>query len=310
MTSHALDLEGACRVIKSMEVRGAEAIGLLAADALAVHLEQTSGSLEDVRVAAGIGARRLLETRPTAVTIRHGVRSVMAAVGAAPNAEAARAAAAAAAHQYREDVVQAQRDVVEHGAALLGTARTVLTHCHSSTVGHILVEAARRGAELRVFATETRPFQQGFITANALAEADIPVTLVVDSAAHRVLRDEGIDRVLVGADTIASDGSVYNKIGTAGVAALARLHKVPFYCASSRFKFTDQDPAAIPIEQRPAREIDPLQRLRAGVRVDNPVFDRTPAEYVSRIITEYGLLRPAEAARRCLGHLPAIEAPA
>lgn len=310
MTSHALDLEGACRVIESMEVRGAEAIGLLAADALAVHLADTEGNLQEVREAAGIGAQRLLETRPTAVTIRHGVRAVMAAVAAAPNGDAARSAAAAAAHQYREDVVAAQREVVAHGTALMGTARAILTHCHSSTVGHIIVEAARRGADLHVFATETRPFQQGFITANALAEAGIRVTLIVDSAVHQVLRDQKIDRVLVGADTIASDGSVYNKIGTSGVAALARMHKVPFYCASSRFKFTDLGPDKIPIEQRSAKEIDPLRRLDSRIRVDNPVFDRTPAEYVSRIITEHGILRPADAVRQALSSLPAVEVPA
>ncbi len=310
MVSHALDIEGACRVIRSMEVRGAESIGLLAADALALHMQGTSGNLDETRVEAALAARRLLETRPTAVTIRHAVRTVMDAVGAAPNARAAREAAQAAAHQYREDVVQAQRDVVAHGAMLMGTAKAVLTHCHSSTVGHILVEAARRGADLHVYATETRPFQQGFITANALAEAGVPVTLVVDSAVHDVLRDNAVDRVLVGADTITADGSLFNKVGTASVAALARMHKVPFYCASTRFKFTDQRPDEITIEQRSAKEIDPLGRLHPDVRVDNPVFDRTPPADISRMITEYGILKPGEAVRRCTAHLPGLEVPA
>ena len=209
------------------------------------------------------------------------------------------------------------RAIGRHGAGLVGPGHGVLTHCNAgglATVDYgtalaVVFAAHERGTPFRVFADETRPLLQGArLTAWELARRGIPVTLICDSMAAQVMREGKIQLVVVGADRIAANGDVANKIGTYSVSLLARAHGIPFYVAapSSTFDLTLPDGSAIPIEQRDPREITHgFGRPTApeGIDVYNPAFDVTPANLIDGIITEKGIIQPVEAAtiRRFLG---------
>ena len=182
----------------------------------------------------------------------------------------------------------------------------ILTHCNAGglatadygTALAVVFAAHEDGIPLHVFADETRPLLQGArLTAWELTRRGIPVTLICDSMAAQVMRERKVHLVVVGADRIASNGDVANKIGTYGVAVLARAHDIPFYVAapSSTFDLSIPDGSAIPIEQRDPREITHgfgRQTAPDGVGVYNPAFDVTPAELIAGIITEKGIIRP------------------
>jgi methylthioribose-1-phosphate isomerase len=214
-----------------------------------------------------------------------------------------------------ELVAEAQRMLVEdiaanqamgrHGAVLLPGSGGVLTHCNAgalATAGYgtalgVIRAAVESGKKLRVFADETRPFLQGSrLTAWELMKDDIPTTLIADNMAGAMMRQGKIDAVIVGADRIAANGDVANKIGTYTVAVLAKEHGIPFYVAAptSTVDLNTPDGSKIPIEQRASSEITHLagkQIAPDAVRVENPAFDVTPSRYVTAIITERGVAR-------------------
>lgn len=286
-----------------MRIRGAAAIGCSAAQALADHVVTAAGGLEALRQAVVAGAERLRATRPTAVSLRHALAPVVAAVFAAPDPEVARRDAREAAGVFAGRVRAAQEEIARLGADLLPAGARVLTHCHSTAVVDILAAAYHAGRCIEVWTDETRPFWQGRITSRALAEAGIPVTLMVDSAAHSALTRLDIDHVLVGADTVAGDGSLFNKVGTAAVALSAQECGVPFHAAAATYKFTSEPAGSIRIEERDPDEVAAPGERAAGVRVWNPVFDRTPPDRVTAYITEKGVLPPMEAVRAALADL-------
>jgi ribose 1,5-bisphosphate isomerase len=286
-----------------MRVRGAAAIGVAAANALADHLaaaEGRSGGRKDLLAEARRAARRLDAARPTAVPLHNALGWVLRAVAAEGSAAAARDAADRVARQAAASRVA----VARRGARRIPKGAVVLTHCHSTTAVAVLAEGHRTGRVREVFATETRPFRQGLLTAAGLASAGVPCTLVVDSAVEHLLATRGIDAVVVGADTVAADGSLYNKVGTAGTAALAAGHRVPFLSAAGVAKFTRRRPAQVPVEERAAAEVFSPRDIPLGVRVLNPVFDRTPARRVTAYLTEAGPLSPARAVARARPLLP------
>jgi len=289
-----------------MRTRGATRIGRSAAAALAEHIAGLRGSLDEVQRGARVAAADLVSARPTAVTLRHGVTAVLRAVLEADDADDARRRAGEAATAFAARVDEARRRVAENGAALVEPGSTVLTHCHSSAVVDILARAQVQGRGPRVFATETRPFQQGLITVRALSDHGVAATLIADSAANRVLHEMDVAQVLVGADAVASDGSLFNKIGTSAVALAARDAKVPFRSAAASFKFTRDPPSAVRVEERDAAELVRPGDLPDGVEVLNPVFDRTPPEHVLAYIMEDGVLEPAMAVERALRSLPEV----
>ena len=198
------------------------------------------------------------------------------------------------------------RAIGRHGAGLVRPGQGILTHCNAGglatadygTALAVVFAAHEDGVPLHVFADETRPLLQGArLTAWELTRRGIPVTLICDSMAAQVMRERKVHLVVVGADRIASNGDVANKIGTYGVAVLARAHGIPFYVAapSSTFDLSIPDGSAIPIEQRDPREITHgfgRQTAPDGVGVYNPAFDVTPAELIAGIITEKGIIRP------------------
>ncbi len=303
------DVPTVWEAIRSLQVRGAPAIGVAAAYG-AVIGARSGGPVRDALARA---AAALRTSRPTAVNLFWALdRMEAAASSAGPEIdekdlldrllEEARRIEA-------EDRAMC-RAIGRHGAGLVGPGHGVLTHCNAgglATVDYgtalaVVFAAHERGTPFRVFADETRPLLQGArLTAWELARRGIPVTLICDSMAAQVMREGKIQLVVVGADRIAANGDVANKIGTYSVALLARAHGIPFYVAapSSTFDLTLSDGSAIPIEQRDPREITHgFGRPTApeGIDVYNPAFDVTPANLIDGIITEKGIIQPVEAA--------------
>lgn len=290
-----------------MRVRGAAAIGIAAARALADHVQGLDGTPASVLRGARKAARQLDAARPTAVALHNCLGWVLAGIEAEATAPAMRKAARETAKLVGMELKASRAAIALHGGRHVKDGSVVLTHCNSSTALAVLENAAASGKTIEVIATETRPFGQGLLTVKALRAAGIECALIVDSAVHHVLETRDIDLVLVGADTVARDGCLFNKIGTAGVAALAHLHEVPFYAAAGLHKFSRMDSDDVPIEERPAAEVADPRILPRGTRVFNPVFDRTVPQHIDSYITEQGLASPAKAVQRNLAALPPEE---
>jgi ribose 1,5-bisphosphate isomerase len=287
-------LEETAADIAEMEIRGAATI----ADAAARALEkQAAGSdaatPEAFREELRAGARRLLDTRPTAVSLPNSLRYILRRTEG-ETVEELRTSAVAGAQEFRERLDSAQDDLGAIGANRLQDGDTVLFHCHSTDVMSCIRAAREQGKSLTAIVKETRPRKQGHITARQLRELDVPVTLVVDGAAGRYL-DEA-DHVFVGADSVTADGSVVNKIGTRQLAVTARERDTPIVVAAQTVKL---DPATlsghtVDIEMRDEAEvISDAEREEIGdITVENPAFDVTPPRYIDAIVTERGQFPP------------------
>jgi methylthioribose-1-phosphate isomerase len=276
--------------IRDMVVRGAPAIGVSAAFGVALAAQRG----DDVDVAASA----LRASRPTAVNLMWALDRMLRA------RDAGRDLTAEAESMFREDV-EANKRIGQHGAMLLGSSVTVLTHCNAgalATAGYgtalgVIRAAVEQGKHVAVFADETRPYLQGArLTAWELQQEGIDVTVITDSMAGHFFQQKQFDAVIVGADRIAANGDTANKIGTYGVAVLAHAHGVPFYVAAPLSTIDPQtaDGSAIPIEERSAAEVTDIAGTRMtpeGVGVRHPAFDVTPARLISAIITDRGVLR-------------------
>ena len=282
--------------IARLVVRGAPAIGIAAAYGVCLAQGRSRQSyLEAID--------HLATSRPTAVNLFSALARMRAVIERTGD-ETLHDELLAEARSIHEEDRQMCRDIGRHGALLLRDCRRVLTHCNAGGLATSMWGTAlapiyhlhQAGHHIEVFADETRPLLQGSrLTAWELSRAGIPVTVLTDSMAGALLRDGNIDAVIVGADRIASNGDVANKIGTYPLAVLARYHGVPFYVAapSSTFDLTIESGDQIPIEERAREEISMAgERIvvpqQAGVM--NPAFDVTPVELVSAIITERGIL--------------------
>ena len=307
----AEDYRAVAEVIRTMIVRGAPAIGVSGAMGVALGLLRSQAQdVEQLHHEMHLICETLAATRPTAVNlfwgierIRHTVRMLAAQPGATV-ARLQQAAVAEALRMYDEDIA-ACRAMGAHGAALLPRSGTVLTHCNAgalATCGYgtalgVIRAAVERGHQLHVFADETRPYLQGAsLTAWELLHDGIPTTVLCDNMAASQMRAGKIQAVIVGADRIAANGDVANKIGTYGVAILAKEHGIPFYVAApwSTIDMATPTGEQIPIEERSAREVthfNDRQITPNGAGIANPAFDVTPAKYVTAIITELGVLR-------------------
>jgi ribose 1,5-bisphosphate isomerase len=280
--------------IETMETRGAAKIADATADALGTQaVESDAETGAGLRAELRAVARLLLETRPTAVSLPNACRYVLRRTAGA-TVEVVRAKAVESVDEFRARLETAQRDLGQVGANRLRDGDTVMTHCHSTDALACIAAAVADGKELTAIVKETRPRKQGHITASELAELGIDVTVVVDSAARRYM-DE-VDHVLVGADAIAADGSVVNKIGTSGLAVVARERGTPIVVASQTLKL---DPAtmtgnAVEIEMRDETEVLATGEREAigDITVANPAFDVTPPRYMDAIVTERGQFPP------------------
>jgi len=302
------ELHEMVEAIQSLRVRGAPAIGVAGGIGLAViamRAAVASPATFDAEVTSAAAALR--RARPTAVNLAWAVDRVLAAgqVGGASPAIRARAMQDEAAAIFDEDVAMCQR-IGGHGATLLRGGMRVLTHCNAGALATAGIGTAlapvyamhARGDAISVFANETRPLLQGArLTAWELGRAGVPVTLLTDGMAASMMRDGRIDAVLVGADRIAANGDVANKIGTYGVAVLARHHGIPFYVLAPTSTLDPQTPngESMDIEMREAQEVRAhggVQTAPAGVAVHNPAFDVTPAALVTAIVTDAGVFHP------------------
>ena len=295
--------------IGMLRVRGAPAIGVAAAFGLWLGLRALDGNTPRTEAEAKLRAVQtyLAGARPTAVNLRWALdRCAQEALSAPGNAADLKRALLDAAIRLRTDEEATTRRIGEHGAPLLAGMDGVLTHCNAGSAATVglgtalapVYVATERGQRLRVYADETRPLLQGArITAWELKEAGVPVTLITDSMAAVVMQRGLVGAVIVGCDRVAANGDVANKIGTYGVALLARAHGLPFYVAgpTSTIDLETPDGDHIEIEQRGAHEVTHhggVAMAPDGVDVFNPAFDITPAEYVSAIITEKGVVYP------------------
>lgn len=290
--------------IGTLAVRGAPAIGLVAAyGAVLAVLEAPPG--RGFRERALEGMARLAATRPTAVNLFNALRVQERILESSRNRREAAAALLESAHAMRRRDLEASLAMGRAGASLLAPGSTILTHCNAgglATAGlgtalAIAYEAWREGRLERVFADETRPLLQGArLTAWELARCGIPVTVIPDSAAATVLAGGSISAVFVGADRIAANGDVANKVGTLPLALAARHFGVPFYVVAPLTTFDPlcPDGDGIPVERRHRSEVDTIFGRRiapADADVFNPAFDVTPSGLVTALVCERGLLR-------------------
>jgi ribose 1,5-bisphosphate isomerase len=286
--------------IASMETRGAATIADAAAAALATQARESDAETADAfRRELRHAAKVLHDTRPTAVSLPNALRFVLQGMQG-DSVEALRTATVQSAEGFREDLDQAQDRLGRVGANRLRDGDVVMTHCHSTDALSCIEAALDQGKALSAIVKETRPRKQGHITARQLREWDVPVTLVVDNAARRYMND--VDHVLVGADSIAADGSVINKIGTSGLAVNARDRGTPIMVAAQTLKLHPDTLTGhtVEIENRDEREVltESEERDIAGalddddLTVENPAFDVTPPRYVDAIVTEHGQFPP------------------
>ena len=288
--------------IRSMIIRGAPAIGVAAAMGVALGMQEASTEAEFDEI-----CKTLAGTRPTAVNLFWAIdrmRRVYADVKDQPIAQI-RQRLVAEAVQIRIEDIAINEAIGRNGATLVPDGKTVLTHCNAgalATAGYgtalgVIRAAVSAGKHIDVYADETRPFLQGArLTVWELQHDGIGATLITDNMAGHFLHSGRIGCVIVGADRIAANGDVANKIGTYSVAVLAKENDVPFYVAApiSTLDLTLASGDSIPIEQRAAAEVTHVHGVPVapeGVRVENPAFDVTPNRYVSAIITERGVAR-------------------
>lgn len=295
--------------IRALQVRGAPAIGAAAAYGLVLGVRQTRAAdrpaflRELARVAADLEA-----TRPTAVNLRWALARMQQVADRRPDASVAelREALLAEAEAIAGEDVRANHAIAQFGAALIRPEERILTYCNTGSLATVdygtafgIIRAAHdQGKHVRVIACETRPVLQGArLTAWEAQQAGIDVTLITDNAAGALMRRGLVDRVIVGADRVAANGDVANKIGTYTLAVLARAHEIPFIVAAplSTVDLQIPDGSAIPIEERRPEEVTHLAGTRIapeGVAVMNPAFDVTPHHLVTAIVTDAGVAAP------------------
>lgn len=305
--------QGVADAIQSMVVRGAPAIGCAAAYGVAVEARRLQRR-DGTAFASGMeeAFRVLAQSRPTAVNLFWALQRMRSVVGAMPGAPPPRIADTLlhAAHAMLAADIAANRAMGAHGAELLPQRARVLTHCNAgalATAGHgtalgVIRSAVEAGKCIEVIADETRPFLQGArLTVWEMQQEHIPVTLITDNMAGHLMQQGQVDAVIVGADRVAANGDFANKIGTYMVAVLAQRHGIPFYVAAPLSSIDLQCASGrdIPIEERSAAEVRGFGEqlwAPADVAVRNPAFDVTPAELVSALITEKGVVaRPTMA---------------
>ena len=295
------------KAIGTMVIRGAPAIGVAAAMGLAL-------GAKSIKTEAAFPKRfkdmsdRMLNARPTAVNLRWAVERMgdVADKMAAMPLDGIKKALREESQRILDEDIEINRKIGEYGQMVVPREATILTHCNAgslATGGYgtalgVIRAAHEKGKRVQVIADETRPWLQGLrLTAFEMMQEGIPVTVIADSAAGSLMRQKKVELVITGADRIAANGDVANKIGTYQVAVLARENGIPFYVAAplSTIDVTIESGETIPVEERKESEICCFGRRLIGpkgVKAFNPAFDVTPSKYVTAIITEKGLVKP------------------
>ncbi len=302
------ELQAVWTAIRTLQVRGAPAIGIAAAMGLVVAIQDCSGTTRDVQQVLNRAADYLATSRPTAVNLFWALARMKSLSQASGHLSPPdfKNLLASEAIRIRDEDAQMCRSIGRHGATLLSDGDTILTHCNAGSLataeyGTALAPvyvAHEEGRSIRVFADETRPLLQGArLTAWELSQAGIEVVLICDNMAAHIMKTCNISAVFIGADRIAANGDTANKIGSYGLAVLAKAHNIPFYvlAPSSTFDLSLPDGDGIPIEERPSDEITTLKGnivAPIGVRTRSPAFDVTPYQLITGIVCEQGILRP------------------
>lgn len=299
------------KAIKTMVIRGAPAIGVAAAMGIALGMRKSkaTGTKQFATEFQKI-CDQMAATRPTAVNLFWAIdcmkREFATAAQSGASVDEIRQRLDVEAMRIHDEDVASCRAMGAYGATLVPDAARILTHCNAgalATAGYgtalgVIRAAVEQGKKVAVLADETRPFLQGArLTAWELVKDGIDTTVITDNMTASMMRLGHLDLVVVGADRIAANGDVANKIGTYGVAVLAKEHGIPFYVAApiSTVDLNTPDGSHIPIEERNDREVTHVGTFRItpeGARIRNPAFDVTPAKYVTAIITERGIARP------------------
>jgi len=285
--------------IENMRIRGAGKIARYAVLALQTVAEESKAKeeeafIQDLRAAS----KRLLSTRPTAVSLANSIRYLMHRVNKArqegASLEELRSVAVTSAKDFIRESGQAVERIGEIGSRRIQSGDVLMTHCQSNAAAAVMRRAWKDGKKFSVFVTETRPRFQGRKTAALLANDGIPVTIIVDGAARYFMNE--VDKVIVGADAITANGALVNKIGTATIASLAHEARTQFIVASETYKFSPETAIGnlVTIEERNAAEVVPNSFLKSypKISVRNPAFDVTPPEYIDLIVTERGIIPP------------------
>ncbi len=299
------------KAIKTMVIRGAPAIGVCAAMGVALGMIKSKASgTKQFTTEFQRTCDLLASTRPTAVNLFWAIermkRGFAETAHRGASVEELKARLVTEAMAIHDEDVASCRAIGAFGATLVPDEATILTHCNAgalATAGYgtalgVIRAAVEQGKKVAVLADETRPFLQGArLTAWELLKDGIDTTVITDNMAGAIMRTSRLDLVVVGADRIAANGDVANKVGTYSVAVLAREHGIPFYVAAplSTIDLATADGSGIPIEERPSREVTHVgssQLTPTGARIRNPAFDVTPARFVSAIVTERGIARP------------------
>lgn len=303
------DYQDIAEAIKTLQVRGAPAIGIAGAFGVVMGIQNSMTTTYGEFLAELDGIIGVLRnTRPTAANLFWALERMRQVVLDNPKETVPRLKALLLEEAQRilEEDRATCRKIGENGAKLLEDGWTVLTHCNAGSLATadygtalgVIYTARSQGKRIKVYVDETRPLLQGArLTAWELKQAGVEATLICDSAAAQVMQKRKVDCVLVGADRIAANGDVANKVGTYGLAMLAREHRIPFYVAApvSTLDLSLGSGAEIPIEERSPEEVTEGFGQRTapeGVRVYNPAFDITPARLITAIITENGTARP------------------
>lgn len=296
------------KAIKNMKIRGAPAIGIAAAFGVALGVKNSGAKTpQDLLKEVEQICQTLLETRPTAVNLSWALDRMMrkAKSSGTLSVEEAKKALLKEAQEIRREDAEANRKIGDYGASLISDGDTILTHCNAGALATseygtalgVVRKAVEEGKKIYVYVDETRPLLQGArLSAWELQKDGIPFTLITDNMAGYFMQQRKINKVMVGADRIAANGDIANKIGTYSLAVLAKEHNIPLYVAApvSTIDFSIPSGKQIPIEEREAEEVTSIQGVQcapSGVKVANPSFDITPARYISTIVTEKGIIK-------------------
>ena len=279
--------------IRDMTIRGAGKIARAGATALGdMARNHSGGTLEDFREELSAASKVILDSRPTAVSLWNGVHATVKGVDEAKTLDDAVQTVISNSEEFVRRSLGAVEIIARIGAKRISDGDTIMTHCNSSAALGVIKEAHRQGKDIKVFATESRPWRQGILTVNDLSKAGVDVTMIIDSAVRTVMRRT--DKVFVGADTITSHGALINKVGTSQLALAANEARVQFYVCSETYKFSPMTLFGdmVTIEERDISEVVRPGEIPDSVKVFNPVFDSTPAKYIDAIITELGMISP------------------
>lgn len=301
MSSDKMTPEGILEGIRSMSIRGAAEIGRKASLAVRLYAEREIGPDAGQYLSKlHQFAKEVQSARPTAVTLWSGVSMTLKGTEKAGGSEEILMLVQKNSIRFIEASLHAITAIADIGSKRVPKNAVILTHCNSTAAVATIIKAHELGKVKMVYATESRPKLQGQITVRQLAEKNVPVTMIVDSAVRYHM--DLVDIVIVGADTVASNGAVINKIGTSQIALAAHERRVPFLVCAETIKFSPMTfmGERVTIEERDPGEVIDLKKF-PGAGVSNPVFDETPADYIDAIVTEVGVI-PATAAYEIVLH--------